>query len=175
MNTSDHHQPLRARVINLPDALTMRAVLGHFCTGVAVITGHDGVRPYGFACQSVTSVSLDPPYVSFCPAHTSSSWPSIRTVGRVCINVLAVGQRSVCATFATSGVDKFAAVAWEPGDNGAPALDGALASIEADVEFEHDAGDHTIVVARVTGLHAHEGRRPLLFYRGGYGGIDLHD
>ncbi|WP_370333219.1 flavin reductase family protein [Mycolicibacterium hippocampi] len=174
MNTSDH-QPPGARVINRPDAVTMRAVLGHFCTGVAVITGHDGARPYGFACQSVTSVSLDPPYVSFCPAHTSSSWPLIRTVGRVCINVLAVGQRTVCATFATSGVDKFAEVSWAPGDNGAPVLDGALASIEADVEFEHGAGDHTIVVARVTGLHAHEGRRPLLFYRGGYGGIELHD
>lgn len=73
----------------------MRAVLGHFCTGVAVITGHDGVRPVGFACQSVTSVSLDPPYVSFCPARTSSSWPAIRSTGRLSINVLADDQRDV--------------------------------------------------------------------------------
>ena len=58
-----------------PDSASMRTVLGHFCTGVAVITGNDGTRPYGFACQSITSVSLDPPYVSFCPAHTSTSWP----------------------------------------------------------------------------------------------------
>ena len=153
----------------------MRTVLGHFCTGVAVITGHDGNRPFGFACQSVTSVSLDPPYVSFCPAHTSSSWPKMRTTGRVCINILAVGQVSVSATFAASGTDKFAEVSWARGANGCPVLDGALASIEADVEFEHAAGDHSIVVARVTGLHAHAGRRPLLFYRGGYGGIDVHD
>ena len=174
MSNAQYERP-DARVISPPDPSTMRAVLGHFCTGVAVITGHDGARPYGFACQSVTSVSLDPPYVSFCPAHTSSSWPKMRTAGRVCINVLAVGQRSLSATFATSGTDKFAEVSWAPGANGAPVIDGALASIEADVEFEHVAGDHSIVVARVTGLHAHADRRPLLFYRGGYGGIDVHD
>jgi flavin reductase (DIM6/NTAB) family NADH-FMN oxidoreductase RutF len=55
--------------------------------------------------------------------------------------------------------------------NGAPALHGALATIEADVEFEHGAGDHTIVVAHVTGVRVRPERRPLLFYRGGYGGL----
>ena len=150
----------------------MRTVLGHFCTGVAVIAGHDGRRPVGFACQSVTSVSLDPPYVSFCPARTSSSWPAIRSTGRLSINVLAHDQRDVCTRFAVSGVDKFDGVDWSPGHNGTPVLHGVLATIEAEVAFEHDAGDHTIVVAHVTGLRAHEGRRPLLFYRGGYGGFD---
>ena len=172
---NSHNERTDARVTSPPDPSTMRAVLGHFCTGVAVITGHDGARPYGFACQSVTSVSLDPPYVSFCPAHTSSSWPKMRTTGRICINVLADGQRAVSATFATAGIDKFAEVSWAPGDNASPVLDGTLASIEADVEFEHVAGDHSIVVARVTGLHAHGERRPLLFYRGGYGDIDVRD
>lgn len=154
-----------------PDSVTMRSVLGHFCTGIAVITGHDQNGPYGFACQSVTSVSLDPPYVSFCPASTSSSWPAIRETGRVCINVLAADQHALCARFAVSGGDKFTGLPFNRGANGAPVLPGTLATIEADVEFEHVAGDHTIVVARVTGLHAHEERRPLLFYRGGYGGF----
>lgn len=150
----------------------MRRVLGHFCTGVAVITAHDGQRPLGFTCQSVTSVSLDPPYISFCPANTSSSWPLIRQVGTVCVNILSEQQGPLCAQFAVRGSDKFAGVSWLPGANGAPALEGVLASIEADVELEHAAGDHTIVVARVTGLQAHEKRGPLLFYRGGYGGFD---
>jgi flavin reductase (DIM6/NTAB) family NADH-FMN oxidoreductase RutF len=153
-----------------PSAVTMRTVLGHFCTGIAVITGHDGTRPLGFTCQSVTSVSLDPPYVAFCPAHTSSSWPAIRAAGRLCINVLADDQHELCAQFARAGGDKFASVSWRRGSNGAPILRGALATIEADLEFEHGAGDHTIVVAHVTSLRASEGRRPLLFYRGGYGG-----
>lgn len=155
-----------------PDPLTMRAVLGHFCTGIAVITGHDRQRPVGFACQSVTSVSLEPPYVSFCPARTSTSWPLIRSTGRICINVLADDQRDVCARFAVSGGDKFDGMEWSPGRNGAPAIHGALATIEGSVEFEHAAGDHSIVVAHVSGLHAHAARRPLLFYRGGYGGFD---
>lgn len=153
------------------DPASMRMVLGHFSTGVAVITAHDGSRPLGFACQSVTSVSLQPPYVSFCPASTSSSLPLIREVGSLAINVLAADQGEICMQFAISGGDKFAHVAWSPGRNGAPVLEGVLAAIEADVEFEHTAGDHSIVVTHVTKLRAHEGRQPLLFYCGGYGGL----
>src|SRR5699024_199030 len=68
------------------DPDTLRSVLGSFCTGVTVVTAHDGDRPYGFACQSVTSLSLEPPYVSLCPARTSTSWPAMRAAGRLCIN-----------------------------------------------------------------------------------------
>ncbi|MEO3756870.1 flavin reductase family protein [Mycobacterium sp. B14F4] len=116
-----------------------------------MITDHDGQRLAGFTRQSVTSVSLGPPYVSFCPGRSSSSWPAIRSVGRLSINVLPDDQRDVCA---------------------APALDGVLATIEAELACEHDAGDHTIAVAHVTGLRVHEERKPLLFYRGGFGGFE---
>ncbi|MFL0275601.1 flavin reductase family protein [Mycobacterium sp. SMC-19] len=159
----------------IPLAPEMRRVLGHFCTGVAVITAHDGSRPLGFTCQSVTSVSLDPPYISFCPAITSSTWPLIRDVGRLCVNILSEQQGDVCTQFAVRGSDKFSGVTWFPGVNGSPALDGTLAAIEADVECEHEAGDHTIVIARVTGLRAHQERAPLLFYRGGFGGYSGFD
>lgn len=162
---------MTAANISAPNPATMRAVLGHFCTGVAVITGHDGVRPLGFTCQSVTSVSLDPPYVSFCVARTSTSWPAIRAVGALCINILADDQLEVCRTFAASGGDKFTGVRWSRGANQAPTLDGVLATIDAESELEHAAGDHTIVVARVTGLHARKRCGPLLFYRGEFGGF----
>lgn len=158
--------------LSAPAAPEMRRVLGHFCTGVAVVTAHDGDRPLGFTCQSVTSVSLDPPYISFCPSNSSTTWPLIRAVGSLCVNILTDDQKEMCTQFGRRGEDKFSGVAWTPGNNGAPSLEGALASIEADVEFEHTAGDHSIVVARVTGLRAHEQRSPLLFYRGGYGGFD---
>jgi len=151
----------------------MRHVLGHFCTGVAVITGHDGTGPLGFTCQSVTSVSLDPPYVSFCPASSSSSWPLIRRTGRLAVNILAHDQREVCAQFATRGGDKFGGIPWTAGDNGCPVLGGTLATVEADLEYEHGAGDHTIVVAHVTGLRAHPDRTPLLFFRGAYGAVEM--
>lgn len=154
-----------------PDPAVMRRVLGHFCTGVAVVTGHDGDRPLGFTCQSVTSVSLDPPYISFCPSKSSSSWPLIRATGSVCVNVLAADQRDVCSGFARSGSDKFDGVDWAPAAGGSPIIAGTLASIEADIEFEHEAGDHTIVVGRVTALRAHPEREPLLFFRGAFGGF----
>ncbi|MCV7388678.1 flavin reductase family protein [Mycolicibacterium porcinum] len=153
-----------------PGPQDMRAVLGHFCTGIAVITGHDGQRPLGFTCQSLTSVSLDPPYVSFCPSRSSSTWPLIRATGRMCINILADHQAALCAQFARSSEDKFAGITWSAAANGAPRLHDTLATIEADLEYEHDAGDHTIVVAHVTTLGTHGGR-PLLFYRGDYGGF----
>jgi flavin reductase (DIM6/NTAB) family NADH-FMN oxidoreductase RutF len=155
-----------------PAAPEMRRVLGHFCTGIAVISAHDGTHPIGFTCQSVTSVSLEPPYISFCPSNSSTSWPLIREAGTLCVNILAADQQDVCAQFATRGDDKFEGIDWRPGINGAPTLDGTLASIEAEVEFEHGAGDHSIVVARVTGLWAHAERAPLLFFRGGYGAFD---
>ncbi|VEG54901.1 flavin reductase domain-containing protein [Mycolicibacterium aurum] len=155
-----------------PAAPEMRRVLGHFCTGIAVITAHDGDRPIGFTCQSVTSVSLEPPYISFCPSKASTSWPLIRKVGTLCVNILAAEQKSLCARFAGPTGDRFAGTNWRRGANGAPTLDGTLASVEAQVELEHSAGDHSIVVARVTGLWAHEERGPLLFYRGSYGGFD---
>jgi flavin reductase (DIM6/NTAB) family NADH-FMN oxidoreductase RutF len=117
----------------------------------------------------VTSVSLDPPYISFCPARTSKTWPMMREIGALCVNILATDQHHLCTQFAVSAADKFHGVRWWPAVNGAPLIDGAVASIEASVEFEHAAGDHTIVVAQVTGLHASHERRPLLFYRGGYG------
>ena len=154
-----------------PTPTSMRDVLGRFCTGIAVITASDGVRPYGFTCQSVTSVSLDPPYVSFCPARTSSSWRAMREIGQLCVNILADDQHHLSAQFAARAADKFDRVRWRPAFNGAPLLEGAVATIEANIEFEHAAGDHTIVVARVTGLHALDDRLPLLFYRGGYGGF----
>lgn len=155
------------------DSVELRRVLGHFATGVAVITAHDGDEPIGFTCQSLASVSLDPAYVSFCPAKSSTSWPRLREIGVVCINVLAAHQRDTCLQFATSGGDKFAGLEWVDDGNGAPHLHGALAHIEATIAHEHDAGDHTIVLAEITGLTTGDaevtGDSPLLFYRGAFG------
>ena len=105
-----------------------------------------------FTCQSVTSVSLDPPYISFCPARTSTSWPMMRDIGALCVNILAHDQHHLCTQFAVSAADKFTGVQWRPASNGAPLIEDAVASIEATVKFEHGAGDHTIVVAHVSGL-----------------------
>lgn len=150
------------------DPAEMRRVLGSFATGVVVVTGDVDGGPVGFACQSFASVSLEPPLVLFCPAHTSTSWPRIATTGRFAVNVLAANQRDVSTQFATTGVDKFAGLAWTPTAWG-PALAGTLASVLCTVEQVHEAGDHDIVVGRVQQLVTHREDGPLLFFRGGYG------
>jgi 3-hydroxy-9,10-secoandrosta-1,3,5(10)-triene-9,17-dione monooxygenase reductase component len=150
-----------------------RTTLGHFCTGVTIVTAAGGDGPAGLTCQSFTALSLDPPLVLICPGKSSTSWPKIEAAGAFCINVLAQDQEELCRGFATPGRDKFAGVGWTPGPStGSPVITGALAWIECRLETIHDAGDHVIVVGRVLDLAAHDGR-PLLFFRGGYGRFDV--
>ena len=152
------------------DAARYRQVLGHFVTGVTVVTTDDGSgAPAGLSVNSFTSVSLEPPLVAFCVATTSATWPRIRAVGTFCVNVLAHDQEDLARGFATRGADKFRGVGWRPAESGAPVLAGALAWLDCTVEAEHPAGDHVIVVGRVreTGVARDVG--PLVFYRGGYG------
>ena len=145
-----------------------RQVLGHFCTGVTVITTTDGAGPAGFTCQSFAAVSLDPPLVLFCPGRSSSTWRRIERAGHFCANVLADEQRELARIFASSGPGKFSGVGWSPAPSGAPLLDGAVAWVAAGVETVHEAGDHYVVIGRVTGLAARRPGPPLLFYRGRY-------
>lgn len=149
----------------------MKSALADFCTGVAVVTSvdPDGGRPVGMAVQSFSSVSLDPPLVCFCPAHTSSTWPWIRAAGRFAVNVLAADQEELCRRFAVTGGDKFAGTAWRPGSNGAPLIEGVLATVECTLDAVLDGGDHAIALGRVTALTAHRATGPLLYFRRTYG------
>ncbi|HEX2118052.1 MAG TPA: flavin reductase family protein [Acidimicrobiales bacterium] len=143
--------------------------MGHFATGVTVVTCLAGDTPMGLAVNSFTSVSLRPPLVAFCVARTSATWPNLRAVGAFCVNILAEDQEALSRAFATHGLDRFHGVGWRAAPSGAPVLSGVLAWIDCTIEAEHEAGDHLIVVGRVRELAlAHEGR-PLVFYRGGYG------
>ena len=156
-------------VPRIVDPQVMREVLGHFASGVTVVTAVTEDGPAGFTCQSFSSLSLDPPLVAFAPARTSRTWPKLRAIGRFCVNVLAEGQDDVSQNFARSGEDKFAGVRWSPSAHGSPVLDGVVAWIDGELWAEYDGGDHTIVVARVLDLGADPDRRPLLFHRGAYG------
>jgi flavin reductase (DIM6/NTAB) family NADH-FMN oxidoreductase RutF len=147
----------------------MREVLGHFVSGVTVVTAMAADGPVGFTCQSFSSLSLDPPLVAFAPARTSTTWPRLREAGRFCVNVLSEQQSELSRQFARSGTDKFAGVEWTPSPHGSPVLDGVVAWIDSALWAEYDGGDHTIVVARVLDLGADASRTPLLFHRGAYG------
>jgi len=149
-----------------PDQQRFRQVLGHFASGVTVITGSHEGEPVGFACQAFTALSLDPPLVLFCPGKFSGTWPRIARTGLLGVNILAAGQRDVARRFGVTSPDKFDGVPWRPAANGAPILDGVLAWASCSVDTVHDAGDHFIVTARVTELGDCASGDPLLFYRG---------
>jgi flavin reductase (DIM6/NTAB) family NADH-FMN oxidoreductase RutF len=142
--------------------------MGHFASGVTVITGNEGETPVGFVCQSFTSVSLDPPLVLFCPAHTSTTWPKISPSGSFCVNVLAADQTELCKRFAVSGGDKFDGIDWTQTQWG-PSLDGVLATVHCDIETVHPTGDHDIVIGHVRKLVTHREEGPLLFFKGQFG------
>lgn len=152
------------------DSAKYRQVLGHFATGVTVITADPG-EPVGLAVGSFASVSLDPPLVGFFAGKSSSSWPKIRQVGAFCVNVLADDQEHICRAFASKDSDKFAGIGWSKTASGSPLLDGVLAWIDCDLEAVHDAGDHELALGRVRELDVAEEGAPLLFFRGGYASI----
>ncbi|HEX3961848.1 MAG TPA: flavin reductase family protein [Trebonia sp.] len=145
---------------------TLRFVMSHFATGVAVITGMDGDEPVGLTVQSLVSVSLDPPLLLFCPQRTSASWPRIAPRGVFAANILHADQREACDRFAASGGRKFEGIRWWPGRCGAPLLAGALAYAECSVEAIHEAGDHHVVIGQVMESGAIRPGEPLLYYRG---------
>jgi flavin reductase (DIM6/NTAB) family NADH-FMN oxidoreductase RutF len=151
-----------------PDADTYRDVIGHFATGVAIVTcaGPDG--PAGMTTNAVTSLSLDPLLLLVCFDNDSRTLPVVRAVGRFAVNVLRSGQEDLARVFASKRVarEKFEAVTHEVA-HGVPVIDGALAWLACDLRELHPGGDHTIGIGAVTHVGADAGD-PLVFHRGAY-------
>jgi 3-hydroxy-9,10-secoandrosta-1,3,5(10)-triene-9,17-dione monooxygenase reductase component len=152
-----------------------RHVMGHFATGVTVVTsvGPDG-SPVGTTASAVTSLSLRPPLILVCFDLGSATLQAIRSHGAFVVNVLAAGQQHLSANFARRGL----AAAWEgvehrPGPTGSPRLDGALAMLECTVENRLPGGDHEIVIGRVRHVlsSADDGGTPLVYWRGSYASL----
>lgn len=152
------------------DPRLFRETLGHYPTGVAVVTGigADG-QPVGMVVGSFTSVSLDPPLVGFSPTKSSRTFATLQESATFCVNVLASDQEQVCRRMAVGGPEKFDGIGWEPAPGGAPVIDDVVAWIECDWADLHDGGDHYIVLGRVRELAVARPAPPLLFFQGGYG------
>ena len=154
------------------DPSEYRRVLGHFPTGVTVVTGADDEGTAGMAIGSFASVSLDPPLVMFCPGKTSTSWLRIKETGAFCVNVLGEDQKDVCGVFAGKAEDKFEGIDWTTATTGSPVIPGSIAVIDCEIHAIVDGGDHDIVVGLVTSMSTADDageRGPLLFFQGGYG------
>lgn len=152
------------------DPALYRETLGHYPTGVAVVTavGTDG-GPAGMVVGSFTSVSLDPPLVAFFPTRDSGSFARMRTSSHFCVNVLASDQEATCQIFAGRAIDKFSDVSWQPAPHGSPILEGAVSWIECSFDQILDGGDHHIVLGLIEDLAVSRATLPLLFFQGGYG------
>jgi flavin reductase (DIM6/NTAB) family NADH-FMN oxidoreductase RutF len=147
-----------------------RSLLRRQAATVTIVTA-GGASPAGFTATSFTSVSLRPPLVSFCLDRASSSWPAVETAGHVAVHLLGTGQERLARTFATSGIDRFAApTAWRPGPHGVPLLDGALAWLVCRVVHRIGAGDHAIVLAEPVAAEHSDGT-PLIYHDGRYAGL----
>jgi len=155
-------------------AAEFRHAIGHFATGVTVVTsiGADG-EPVGTTANAVSSLSLDPPLVLVCFDRGSLTLAAVISHGAFVVNVLAAPQQHLSANFARRGL----AAAWDgvrhrPGRTGSPRLHGVLAALECTVEHRLPGGDHEIVVGRVRDVETADGEAaPLLYWRGTYASL----
>ena len=154
-------QPVRA-----PDPRAFRDALGRFATGVAFVTAAPDGEPAGLIVNSLSSVSLEPPLVSFSPARSSLTWSRMRRTGRFGVNLLGRRHEQFAIRATPAGADRFAGLDWKTGHGGVPLLADALATLQCEIVAEHPAGDHWIVVGRVDQLAVASIDEPLVVFAG---------
>lgn len=152
------------------EPLHFREALGHYASGITVITSHLEGEPIGFTCQSFYSVSISPPLVSFSVMSTSASYPKIRQAGRFVVNILSGEQVKISNQFARRGTDKWHGVDWQQSPLGNPIIAGSLHWLDCEIHAEHTAGDHLIVIGEVKALSLQDtaATQPLLYFKGQY-------
>jgi flavin reductase (DIM6/NTAB) family NADH-FMN oxidoreductase RutF/DNA-binding MarR family transcriptional regulator len=157
----------------LLDTRAFRRCLGQFATGVTIVTAEaDGLR-VGVTANSFSSLSLDPPLVLWSIARTSRSFAAFEKCEHFAVNILTTDQIEVSQRFSSSEADKFAGVAWRPGMQGAPVIDGVAAVFECSTEQVYDGGDHIILIGRVHNYARYVGK-VLLYSQGQYGIAEDH-
>ena len=158
------------------DAAQLRHALGHFTTGVTVVTtmSADG-EPVGTTASAVSALSLDPPLVLVCLARSSETLTEIAERGHFAVNVLSDGQRHLSDNFARRGDGAVWSDVVHRADGaglGSPHLDGALAVLDCELAERVEGGDHEIVVGRIHELQVGAGElRPLVHFRGAYAAL----
>ena len=153
------------------DSREFRRILGHYPTGVCVVTALSGAEPVGMVVGSFTSVSLDPPLVAFLPDRRSKTWAKIEAAGHFCVNILADRQQDICRTLTSRAENKFAGIPYRIAQPGLPIIQGVVAWIDCQLHAVHEAGDHFIAIGLVRALDVERPDPPLVFVRGAYGSI----
>lgn len=158
------------------EPLSFREALGHYASGITVITSRIDGEPIGFTCQSFYSVSMSPPLVSFSVMSNSGSYPGIRQAGRFAVNILSGEQVAISNQFARRGTEKWQGVEWQESPLGNPLIAGSLHWLDCEIHAEHAAGDHLIVIGEVKALHRQQAAvtQPLLYFKGQYCNLAAH-
>ncbi|MGW1724318.1 flavin reductase family protein [Streptomyces sp. NPDC002306] len=153
-----------------PDLL--RSVFRRHAAGVAVITARGDAGPVGFTATSLTSVSAEPPLLSFGINTGASSWPAISAAAHVGVHILGEHQQELAATFARSGADRFGApTAWYDGPEGVPVLGDVSAWLVCRVVTRVPAGDHRIVLGEVVLGDSTGPGGPLVYHQGRFNAL----
>ncbi|SDI80742.1 NADH-FMN oxidoreductase RutF, flavin reductase (DIM6/NTAB) family [Frankineae bacterium MT45] len=142
----------------------LRSAFAAHPSGVTAICASIDGEPAGLVASSFTSVSLDPPLVSVCVAHTSSTWPRLRPAARLGVSVLAADHDEVARRLSARGTERFAQVGWEETLHGAIFIHGSALRLECTLENEVRAGDHDIVLLRVISVQSYPEVSPLVFH-----------
>ncbi len=145
-----------------------RTAIGHFATGVTVVTAFDGDRPQGITVNALASVSLDPPLVMVALDHRRFIVPAIEASQRYAVNILTEHQQHLADCFAGAAVtparDAFCGAAWRPGETHVPLLEGAIGALECAVAERFEVGDHLLFVGRVEATSLADPDAPPLLY-----------
>ncbi|MET8953390.1 flavin reductase family protein [Streptomyces sp. NPDC004533] len=155
---------------------SLREVMSRFATGVTVLTV-GGEYVHGMTANAFTSVSLDPPLVLCCVAHSAVMHGAISAAERFAVSVLGAEQEAVARHFADKnrplGSTQFADVDWRPGPlSGAPLISDALGWLECALDRSHESGDHTIFLGSVLDARCGDEGPGLLFYNGSFCSVD---
>ncbi len=172
MNKNTEHEMLSRPVeAGAPsdDTRAYRRALGHFATGVTIITANSGSHLGSLTANSFSSVSLDPPLIQWALGKSSHSLSVFESAGHFVVNVLAADQSDLASHFARSGGEKFAGIPWAPGIGESPMLPGVAAVFECSRHSMIEAGDHYIVIGKVERFARYD--RPLLLFANGRFGL----
>jgi flavin reductase (DIM6/NTAB) family NADH-FMN oxidoreductase RutF len=146
------------------DQSVLRAAFGCFPSGVTAVCGVLDGTPQGMTASSFTSVSIDPPLVSVCVAHTSSTWPKLAQLDRLGVSVLAAGHGGVARSLASKSGDRFSGVEWVASAGGAVFVHGSTLWLECSIFDQVPAGDHNIVILRIMSLETYPNVAPIVFH-----------
>jgi flavin reductase (DIM6/NTAB) family NADH-FMN oxidoreductase RutF len=150
-----------------------RNVIGHFASGVTVITTTADGRRHGTTASAVTSLALEPPMLLVCMNRESATGLAMAKSCAFAVNILGEEHGELAIRFARKGDDKFEGVEIADGQRGQPLLAGAIAHLECRVTEQVAAGTHTVFIAEVEAATAQVGAPPLAYYRGRFGRLEI--